>query len=77
MKKSNVPATNGATPEFLHAVKDNLDIMTGRRGNKIDLPDIRALAFSSPPTQAECQAFNAYVNEWAKSMVSLVTRFDA
>jgi hypothetical protein len=78
MKKKNVPDTSGKpTPEFVRAVKDNIDAMTGRRGNKINLPEIQTVPFSSPPTQAECQALNAYVNEWYKAMRLLVARFDA
>jgi hypothetical protein len=94
MKKQNVPDTSGKpTPEFVRAVKDNIDAMTGKRGNSINLPDIQTIAtqtltISNPPTQAEVQALNtyvntlmgsmnAYVNEWAKTVRALATRFDA
>lgn len=77
MKKPNIPATNGqATPEYVRAVKDSIEIITGRRGNRIDLPDVQTLTFSAAPTQAEYQALNAYVNEWGKSMVALMARLD-
>jgi hypothetical protein len=77
MKKLSVPETSGqSTPEYIRAVKDNLEVMAGRRKNKIDLPDIQTLTFSSPPTQAECQALNAYINEWTKSVRALTARFD-
>jgi hypothetical protein len=77
MKKPNIPETNGKPiPEFVRAVKDNLEIITGRRRNRLDLPDIQTLTFSAAPTQAELQAFNNYVNEWGKAMVALMARLD-
>jgi len=77
MKKPNIPETGGRpTSEFVRAVKDNIEVITGRRRNRLDLPDIQTITFSAAPTQAECQALNAYVNEWAKSMVALMDRLD-
>lgn len=77
MKKPNIPSTNGqATPGLVRAVKDNLEIITGRRGNGINLPDVQTLTFSAAPTQAEYQALNAYVNEWGKVLVALKARLD-
>lgn len=77
MRKPNIPETNGQPiPEFVRAVKDNIEIITGRRGNRLDLPDIQTLPFSAAPTQAECQALNAYVNEWGKAIVALMQRLD-
>lgn len=77
MKKPNIPATNGqATPEYVRAVKDVIEIVTGRRGNKLDLPDLQTLTVSNPPTQAEVQAMNAYVNEWGKVLIALEARLD-
>ena len=75
MKKMSIPA-GPATPQFALAVKDNLEVMAGRRGNKISLPTVQDLTFSSPPTQAECQALNTYVNEWAKTLKTFILRFD-
>lgn len=77
MKKPNIPATNGqATPGFVRSVKDSLEIVAGRRGNRLALPALQLLAASAPPTQAECQALNAYVNEWAKLLMALISRLD-
>lgn len=77
MKKPNIPATNGqATPVFVRSVKDNIEIITGRRGNRLVLPALQNLSSSVPPTQAECQALNAYVNAWAKSVMALISRLD-
>ena len=77
MKKKQIPETNGAaTPDFVRAVKDNIEVLTGRRKNAINLPETRTLTFSSPPTQAECQALNEYVNAWAEAVRTLVGRSD-
>lgn len=77
MKKPSIPDTGGdATSSFVRAVKDILEIVCGRRKNKLNLPDLQTLTFSSPPTQAECQALNAYVNEWGKAMIALTARLD-
>lgn len=66
MRAPNIPDTNGQpTPELVRAVKDNLEILTGRRGNAIKVPELRILTFSATPTQAECEALMAYVNAWA------------
>lgn len=77
MKKPSVPDTNGeATAELVRAVRENVNVMAGRRNNKISVPSVQTLTFSSPPTQAECQALNAYVNAWAVAFKALVARFD-
>lgn len=76
MKKMQVPATDSPTPEFMRAVRDNLEIITGRRRNQIDVPDLQNLTFSSTPTQAQCQALNAYVNAWAQVFQQLMSRLD-
>lgn len=77
MKKSSIPATQGrATSEFVESVKENIEILTGRRGNKIILPEIQTLSFSATPTQAEYQALNQYINAWTAVMKALVTRIE-
>lgn len=77
MKKSQIPETNGqATPDFVRAAKENIEVMTGRRKNKITVPTIQTLSFSSTPTQAECAALNSYVNAWAQALKSLIARLD-
>jgi len=66
MRAPNIPDTNGqATPEFVRAVKDNIEVIAGRRGNAIRVPELRTLTFSASPTKAECEALTAYVNAWA------------
>lgn len=77
MKKTTVPDTDGKpTPEFVRAVKDHLEVMTGRRRNRITLPTLQLLTFSNPPTQAECNALLAYTNAWAVVIKALVGRLD-
>ena len=77
MKKQNVPETNGvATPAFVGSVKDNIEVITGRRRNKITLPTLQTLTFSATPTQAEYLALNAYVNAWAQVLQNIIARLD-
>ena len=57
VRKPGVPA---GTPEWL---KTMIEILTGRRGNRIPAPPVRALTFSDTPTRTECEALYAYVNE--------------
>src|SRR5687768_18590548 len=49
IKKAGIP--NDA-PKWL---KTNMEIILGRRGNAIELPELPELTFSATPTQAECQ----------------------
>lgn len=77
MKKQQIPETNGqATPAFVRAVKDNIEVVTGRRRNALSVPTIQTLTFSSSPTQAECEALNSYVNAWAAAFIALMDRLD-
>lgn len=70
IKKPGVPV---GTPAWL---KIMLEILTGRRGNRIALPAFRALTFSAPPTQAECEALYAYINSVRDSLEQLISRMD-
>lgn len=77
MKKTSIPETDGAaTPGFVRAVKEQLEVLTGRRNSRITLPYIQTLTFSNPPTQAECQALLAYTNAWAVAVKAIVARSD-
>lgn len=71
IKKPGVPT---GTPDWL---KTLLEIILGRRGNKIAVPAEQNLTFSSTPTQAECQALYSYVNQVRDSLDSLVNRLDS
>lgn len=71
MKK---PAIPDGTPVWL---RTTLEILCGRRKNGISIPPARTLTFSSPPTQAECEALYAYVNEVRTALDRLLTRLDS
>jgi hypothetical protein len=70
IKKPGIPV---GTPPWL---KTMLETLTGRRGNRIALPAFRALTFSAPPTQAECEALYAYINSVRDSLEQLISRMD-
>jgi len=70
IKKPGIPV---GTPPWL---KIMLEILTGRRGNRITLPAFRTLTFSTPPTQAECEALYAYINSVRDSLEQLISRMD-
>jgi hypothetical protein len=70
IKKPGIPV---GTPPWL---KTMLEILTGRRGNRITLPAFRTLTFSAPPTQAECEALYAYINSVRDSLEQLISRMD-
>lgn len=67
------PAIPDSTPPWL---KTTLEILTGRRRNKITIPPPRTLTFSASPTQAECEALYAYVNDVRNALQDIIQRFD-
>ncbi|ODT85354.1 MAG: hypothetical protein ABS69_00855 [Nitrosomonadales bacterium SCN 54-20] len=71
IKKPGIPAN---TPEWL---RNMLEILVGRRNNKITVPASQNLTFSTTPTKAECEALYSYVNEVRTSLESLINRFDS
>lgn len=71
MKK---PAIPDGTPIWL---RTTIEIICGRRKNRIAAPPARTLTFSSPPTQAECEALYAYVNEVRTALGQLISRLDS
>lgn len=71
IKKPGIPAD---TAGWLRTM---LEIFTGRRNNKITPATIRELTFSATPTQAECEALYAYVNETRRAVNELIRRFDS
>ena len=70
IKKPGIPA---GTPEWL---KTMLEILTGRRGNRIEAPRFQALTFSTMPTRAECEALYRYTNTVRDSLEQLINRMD-
>lgn len=71
IKKPGIPA---GTPEWL---KTMIELLIGRRGNRIVPPAFRALTFSAVPTQAECEALYAYTNDVRIAVERLITRLDS
>ncbi|SEK64774.1 LamG-like jellyroll fold domain-containing protein [Nitrosovibrio tenuis] len=69
-KKPGVPA---GTPEWL---KTMIEILTGRRANKIAVPGFQLLTFSAIPTKAECEALYAYTNTVRHALEQLISRMD-
>ena len=55
MKKLQVPKTTDATQPWVQAVTDNIEVITGRKGNKIS----RAFEAGAAPTREQ---FNLLVN---------------
>lgn len=58
-------------------LKTMLEILTGRRGNAIDVPDIPDLTFSATPTQAECQALFDHLKATNAALRQFKDRFDS
>lgn len=73
---NNLPRTFPPSRGWVEAVTESLETLTGRRNNRITMPTLQALTFSSPPTQAECQALEAKLNEVIKVVGQLVARSD-
>lgn len=67
------PGIPSGTPTWLKAM---IETIIGRRGGRTRLPELQTLTFSATPTKAECEALNAYVNEWGKAMKSMVERIE-
>ena len=57
-----------------NAVVELLEVLAGRRGNKIEVPALTTLTFSATPTQAEVQALYDYVNRQRAAIASILER---
>lgn len=71
IKKAGIPST---APEWL---RTNWEIILGRRGNAIDVPEIPELTFSATPTQAECQALFDHLKATNVALRQFKDRFDS
>lgn len=71
MRKPSIPS--GVAPWL----REILEVVIGRRQNKIDVPPARALTFSATPTKAECEALYAYVHDVRAALDALVSRLDS
>lgn len=80
-KKQSIPALV-IPPEFrpmarfFEAVKENIDIITGRRSNKIAIVNVKKLVAAAAPTKAEYDALAVYVSEVATAVNALIARLD-
>lgn len=71
LRKPGIPL---GTPAWL---KTTIEILTGRRGNRVEVPKFQALSFSAPPTGAECEALYRYVNSMRHSLEQIIKRLDS
>lgn len=53
MKKPGIPDSHPPTRGHMDAIKQNIEIITGRRGQRSDVSALRSMVVSDPPTQAE------------------------
>ena len=73
----NKPTINRRFPPDRGAwssVVELLEIIIGRRDNRIKAATLTVLTFSNPPTQAEVQALYQYVNRVRETVESLLDR---
>jgi hypothetical protein len=70
VKKPGIPT---GTPEWL---KTMMEILTGRRGNRIEVPKFQQLTFSETPTQSECEALYSYTNTVRAALEQVISRMD-
>jgi hypothetical protein len=70
IKKPGIPA---GTPDWL---KTMMEILTGRRGNRIEAPKFQRLTFSETPTQSECEALYSYTNTVRAALEQVISRMD-
>lgn len=69
MKKPTVPETMGAaTASYVEAVRANVEVITGRRGERA-LGSLDTLRISDPPTQDEVEMLRA-------ALVTLIRRLE-
>lgn len=71
MSKPPIPSS---APPWL---RTTLEILTGRRRNKIAVPAAQTLTFSASPTKAECEALYAYVGDVRSALAQLIERMDS
>lgn len=73
---NNLPRVFPPTRQWCEGVAEYVETLTGKRKNRIVMPTLSALSFSATPTQAECQALEAKLNEVVKVVTALVARSD-
>lgn len=83
MKKPTVPAVGNLTEQLrpigplLEALRENVQVVTGRRNNKLAKLNVRKhVAAGASPTKAEFDALAADVAALATTLNQLIDRFD-
>ncbi|WON73734.1 LamG-like jellyroll fold domain-containing protein [Nitrosospira sp. Is2] len=71
VKKPGIPV---GTPMWL---KTTMEILTGRRGNRVEVPKFQELTFSAVPTKGECEALYRYINAVRHSLEQIIKRLDS
>ena len=61
---------------FFEALRENINVITGRVNNKITLVNVKKLTAVGAPTKAEYDALAVYVSEVATAVNSLISRLD-
>ena len=61
---------------FFEAMKENIEVITGRRNNKIAQINVRQLVAAAAPTKAEYDTLAAYVSIVANTVNALLQRLD-
>jgi len=74
MNKPTINRTYPPDRAMWSSVVELLEIIVGRRNNKIKAATLTVLTFSNPPTQAEVQALYQYTNRVLESVASLLER---
>jgi hypothetical protein len=69
MKKPTIPDSHPPTAEHMRTLKQNVEIVTGRRGARCDLAGLQSMAISNPPTQAQ-------VDKLRLELVTLISRLE-
>lgn len=77
MKKASLNRTYPPDRGFIDALIENIEVITGRRGNKITVPSKPTLTFSATVTKAEAEALYAYTNDVRAAVAALVARLDS
>lgn len=77
MRTPDIPQGSAATPGWVDAVRMTLQILTGRRGNRLGaLREVKLEAELSTPTKAEYDAMGQQVVLLQKQMNALTARLD-
>ncbi len=77
MKKPALSRNYPPDKSLMDAIIENIEVITGRRKNRITVPSKPTLTFTATPTKAECEALYAYVNSVRDALSSVLERLDS